>query len=594
MHQMTSLLLHGALVVSAHPRIPECRESYSTQGWPSKSTWQALNSSLSGKLLAPLPPAIVCDSARPEYDEPACKSLGKVWPITTFMNDDPLLLHQSNWQNDTCIPPTLFNGTNTCDPKPFAKCVVNASTAEHVVDAVRFANKHNLHISVKNTGHDYLGRSTFPQGFQIWTHHLKGIQVHSDFRGKGPAITVGSGNVYGEIYNETAKHKVLSVGGAYASVGVGGHFTGGGHSPLGALYGLAVDNALEMTVVTPSGELVTANEDEHADLFWAMRGAGSSTFGILINVTEKVYPDEHPAVSFTLAFNSTQDEAEKNNNTNFYNLLADVHEQLISWSDNNINGYHAWGPASQIAQIMTGVSPSSSSSGPIPMGFLFNGWSLNQTLQQTNTTFAKFQSLLNSTTGVKGTLQLQSVPSANALLNKDLSGPAGMNGHIASWMWDKPAMLNRTGLLSLFRAVEPNGVRGIITSGPAVRDFLHPNSVSVTPAWRRTYQHTAAGIGWEHGNSTAAKEARKRTDEIRTLLRDHAPSMGACINEADAEEPEYGKAFFGEENFKRLLKLKREWDPKGVFWCKPCVGYEDWEFDEGSGQLCRVRNEGVW
>lgn len=57
-----------------------------------------------------------------------------------------------------------------------------------------------------------------------------------------------------------------------ASVGLGGWLTGGGHSPVGALYGLGVDNVLEMQIVTPTGDLVTANECQNPDLFWAFRG----------------------------------------------------------------------------------------------------------------------------------------------------------------------------------------------------------------------------------------------------------------------------------------------------------------------------------
>ena len=69
---------------------------------------------------------------------------------------------------------------------------------------------------------------------------------------------------------------MLVVGGAEPSVGVGGYMTGGGHSPLGVKFGLAVDNVLEMEVVLPLGEVTTANECQNSDIFWAMKGVSTS------------------------------------------------------------------------------------------------------------------------------------------------------------------------------------------------------------------------------------------------------------------------------------------------------------------------------
>ena len=91
------------------------------------------------------------------------------------------------------------------------------------------------------------------------------------------AVTVAAGHQWGEIYDFVAKQNQTLVGGADPNVGVGGWLTGGGHSPLSAKYGLGVDNTLEMVVVTPEGKTVVANECQHADLFWAMRGVSRSS-----------------------------------------------------------------------------------------------------------------------------------------------------------------------------------------------------------------------------------------------------------------------------------------------------------------------------
>jgi FAD/FMN-containing dehydrogenase len=103
--------------------------------------------------------------------------------------------------------------------------------------------------------------------------------MHHTFRPKNchphagiSAITAGAGNQFADLYTYAAQNDILIVGGSEPSVGLGGWLTGGGHSPVGAMYGLGVDNVLEMEVVTPTGRLVVANAYHNADLFWAMKG----------------------------------------------------------------------------------------------------------------------------------------------------------------------------------------------------------------------------------------------------------------------------------------------------------------------------------
>lgn len=97
-----------------------------------------------------------------------------------------------------------------------------------------------------------------------------------------PAVTVGGGSQLGAIYEELDKINRTVVGGNSKSVSVGGYLTGGGHSVLGPRYGLGADHVLELEVVTPMGDIVTANECQNEDLFWAMRGV--SLFSNLLHI----------------------------------------------------------------------------------------------------------------------------------------------------------------------------------------------------------------------------------------------------------------------------------------------------------------------
>ena len=75
-----------------------------------------------------------------------------------------------------------------------------------------------------------------------------------------------------EAYRATALLNRTVVGGNGRTVALGGFITGGGHSILAPHYGMAADQVLEVEMVTPKGEILTANECQNADLFWAMRG----------------------------------------------------------------------------------------------------------------------------------------------------------------------------------------------------------------------------------------------------------------------------------------------------------------------------------
>lgn len=108
---------------------------------------------------------------------------------------------------------------------------------------------------------------------------MKGVKTHDSFRPSrckvtinSTAVTVGAGEQMWDLYGKLDTFGQTIVGGGGKTVSVGGYVTGAGHSILSPSYGLAADQVYEMEVVTPNGEIVTANECQNEDLFWAMRG----------------------------------------------------------------------------------------------------------------------------------------------------------------------------------------------------------------------------------------------------------------------------------------------------------------------------------
>jgi FAD/FMN-containing dehydrogenase len=177
-----------------------------------------------------------------------------------------------------------------------------------VKKGIDFARENNIRLIVKGTGHDYLGRwawsklfiiavfiihipfnqvnimlsvtrSIAPNSLSIWTHHMSGISINHRFKPKGcsffidtPAITAAAGSQMTDINLATSLQNLTVISGGCSTVGIGGYLTGGGHSVLSPTYGLAADQVLEMDIVTPGGDILTVNECQNQDIFWAMRG----------------------------------------------------------------------------------------------------------------------------------------------------------------------------------------------------------------------------------------------------------------------------------------------------------------------------------
>lgn len=109
-------------------------------------------------------------------------------------------------------------------------------------------------------------------------------------------MTLGAGEDWGEIYAAMSHQGVTIVGGTGDTIGLGGYLTGGGHSPLSAKLGLAVDQVLEMEVVTASGEILVANAAQNPDLFWAMRGVSDHLLSLLAILTDHCRRVEVPVL----------------------------------------------------------------------------------------------------------------------------------------------------------------------------------------------------------------------------------------------------------------------------------------------------------
>uniref|UniRef100_M8B1A0 Reticuline oxidase-like protein n=1 Tax=Aegilops tauschii TaxID=37682 RepID=M8B1A0_AEGTA len=160
-------------------------------------------------------------------------------------------------------------------------CIVTASDVAHVQDAVRCGRRHGVRLRVRSGGHDYEGlsyRSVRAEVFAVLDlARLRAVRV----RPGEASAWVDSGATLGELYYAVgmASPTLAFPGGACPTVGVGGVLSGGGIGLMMRKVGNGADNVLDARVVNADRGLPPMGED----LFWAIRGGGGESFGVVVS-----------------------------------------------------------------------------------------------------------------------------------------------------------------------------------------------------------------------------------------------------------------------------------------------------------------------
>ena len=175
----------------------------------------------------------------------------------------------------------LWNGNVQTQPAAIVRCV----NVQDVIETVRWARSHDLPLSVRGGGHDFAGRALREQGIVIDCSQMRAVTIDSETR----TARIEGGATADDLIHSAQQHGLVATTGACSSVGMTGLTLGGGYGPLVGKYGLTIDNLLSAQVVTATGELVTANATEHADLFWGLRGGGSN-FGVVVALEYRLHP----------------------------------------------------------------------------------------------------------------------------------------------------------------------------------------------------------------------------------------------------------------------------------------------------------------
>ncbi|RMZ72686.1 Restculine oxidase [Pyrenophora seminiperda CCB06] len=544
-----------------------CKTMPGDELYPSKAVWDVFNVLLGGALQKIVPIGSPCykNSGYSNYDAAKCADLVRNFDVEEIYYTDNGALMNPLYYGMTCpIPTSGDSATGTCTQGGYSEYAVKVNNVAQIQLAVNLARNLNLRLVVRNTGHDYNGRSVGKGALSIWTHGLKDIKYAEDYESltyKGPVFKLGAGVQGFELYQAADKYGVSAIAGICPTVGVaGGYSAGGGHSPLMQLFGVGSDQIVALEVVLASGRFITVTPQVNSDLYWAMLGGGGGTFGVVTSVIVKVHRKVPVTTSAWTVTTSETVTADK-----FWEAFRFFYDNIPMYNRAKTYSYfslmklapgtYMWSMAPFFATDKT-VEEYEALIKPFYDKCASLGIELNANTSHYDSFYPAYQATF-------GTLNYY-IGGAGAI-------PA--NRLVTSDNWETPGIRDLT-FAAVQQAVDNAMMVNMYHQRPA--DLGNESVNSVNPAFRTeeaqivmissVKEQTAAG--WK-----AASEVLKT--QIMAPLRKVTPTGGAYGNEADIAEPNWQQAFWG-PNYARLRQTKSKYNASMLFYVHHGVGTEGW------------------
>ena len=464
--------------------------------------------------------------------------------------------------NETCDPFT--DRSEPCTIGNYNAYTVDATSQQQIIDALKFSKAHNIRFVIRNTAHDFWGRSIGYGGLAVRTSNLKSKKV-LDWHDKhydGPAFKMGSGLMGFEAQEALEPHGYVMVAGYCPSVGpAGGYVQGAGHGPLSTIYGLAADQTLEFEVITAEGKLVKASRKTNSDLFWALNGGGAGTWGIVVSMTVRVYP-MLPMGAASLFVDPTSLDPDV-----FWAMADKFYSLLPYFTDNGAYVTYAFGPAH------FGTFPFSA---------------YNKTADEVEAIMSPFIEYLNDN-NILHQVAYSSTPTylehvaANFATSQPTKEWPSGGRMIPQDVFVDPE--RRAKLVSVMRRIVSTGA---LTSSTVMRPIQRTdNPTAVHPAWREMNALVIMTWPWENAEKDLMQEkVTLFAEELSPLLLEVAPDGGSYSNEADTFMPEWRHEMYG-PHWEKLLEVKEKWDPHGVFYSRNTPGADKWHLNMDTGRMCK-------
>lgn len=551
--------------------------------WPSLQQWHHFNASVGGQLYETILIAAPCYKSSLYFNEAACEKVEGYYGDSIPRGNNFGQTYWLNWEtchNSGCAllesnPAETLYGN--CSLGRLATYYVDVRNTSHISATLAFAKAHNIRVSIKNTGHDFYGRSSVPNSLAIWTHNLDTLKFHSNFTAHNcPSANghnigeIGAGVIAGDAYHYFNSHGMDITGGYEQSVGIAGGFgQGGGVGSFTTTYGLMADNAVEFEVITAAGEVRTINQCNDPELFWAMRGGGGGTFAVLTKYRIQVYPSL-PIHIYTFTANFTDVEQYGTNvtrNKALREILTFHAQNQVQWSEQLVTGQFEYFPDKISISLV--------------LPYADNGSKLRSATASLSRFLSNRTDLSVSTHGYSLYANYAAYLAVTAADAK-VTEPSGIFSLLGSRLIPRKAFADPDaidqlvdgviqGIAAARKLVNLTGTQ-IVAETPVTNLDLD-QSTSVHPAWRSALWHVIHVGEWLEpmsydGLQHTANGFLKLLDPLKKL----SPGGGAYLNEAHYLEPDWQQTYFG-SHYAKLLAVKTKYDPTHIFDCFKCVGW---------------------
>jgi FAD/FMN-containing dehydrogenase len=548
-----------------------------------------LKQEVQGRMLKVESPLDVCQ-IKPQGE--TCTEVFNKLENPYYISNQPALTQTTGWADAWTSAPSVY--------------AVEASKTADVVAAVNFARNHNLRLVVKGGAHSYQGRSCSEDSLLIWTRRMNDVSLYDKFVPQGcsdtlssqPAVSIGAGAIWMDAYDAvTTKAGRYVQGGGCTTVGVAGLIQSGGFGSFSKNYGLAASGLLEAEVVTADGEVRIANACTNPDLFWALKGGGGGSFGVVTRLTLKTRELPNFFGGVFGKINAKSDTAFRRLITQILRFYQDQlfnrhwGEQIRFGTDNSVS----------IQMVFQGLSQQQAQAAWQP----FLDWVANerditwvQPLQVAALPARHFWNAEFLEQHVPQLIVRDDRPDANPgdffwAGDQEQTGQY-LHAYRSAWL---PASLLGKGqqstlvdaLVACCRhwSVSLHFNKGL--AGAPASELMEAKNTAMNPAVLDAFALAIVAGGAEEsqvcpgilGHEPNPVEARRRAGAINTAmdkLLEIVPQPGSYISESNYFEEDWQRSFWG-SNYSRLASIKEKFDPEGLFFIHHGVGSEEWSED---------------
>ena len=306
---------------------------------------------------------------------------------------------------------------------------------------------------------------------------------------------------------------------------------GGGHGPAAHNYGLGADQVLEAQVVLANGTLVTANACQNPDLFFAIRGGGGGTYGIVVSTTIKAYPTMG-VVSQSLSIIPVGTSTKSTDA--FFDAMSILYSEFPKLSDAGFSGYGSW--------TTFGYQPitQNSTAGYIHSIAIFNS-SIAAAKEAFRPTLAKLHPYGSAGLSILVTYTSYPDYATYYAAESGVQQPVGTNAALTSRFLDHKALTsNISQLTQTLRVIagtadQTTSINIEFVGGGQVANDRADSLSGVNPAWRDAYVHNIVARGWADGTPAQDIQAiRNDITYVKGMAMKHlAPDTGCYMNEVN-------------------------------------------------------------